>query len=461
MSAEVNRMRNCRFRLGLFGALAVAAAELTLQCPMTVPSAIAAGPEIGAGLLAEGFASPVGLVAPADGTGRLFIADQAGVVRVFRQGVLAERPFLDVRDRMVRLDRGYDERGLLGLAFHPRFRENGRVFVKYSAPLRKGAPKGWDHTDLLAEYRIAADDPDRVDPGSERIVLAVDHPSPNHNGGTIVFGPDGYLYLSEGDGGGANDSGKGHAPEGNGQNLQTLLGKIMRIDVDGPAPYGIPPDNPFARGGGRPEIYAYGLRNAYAFSFDPAGTHELWAADVGQAMWEEIDRIVPGGNYGWRIREGRHCFDPDNPRNPPAECPRTGARGEPLIEPVLELANTANPNGRGLTNAVIGGFVYRGRNMPEFAGDYIFGGFSRSDDRADGSLFLGIPSDAGWSLEEFTVRLHGAPATGPAGRLGAYVKALGQDPDGEIYVLTCTELGPTGTTGKVFRLERAQATGIR
>ncbi|HDR74107.1 MAG TPA: hypothetical protein ENN85_09420, partial [Methanoculleus sp.] len=292
-------------------------------------------------LVADGFDAPVALEEAPDGSGRLFVADQSGTVRIIAANrTLLDEPFLDVRSRMVSLNPNGDERGLLGIAFHPDFEDNGRFFVYYSAPLRPEGPAGWDHTSRVAEYAVRRGDPDRADPSSERTVLDVDQPQANHNAGQILFGPDGYLSIAFRDGGGGNDAGIGHPPEGNGQTTATLPGSILRIDVDGGEPYAVPADNPFAGGGGRGEIYAYGFRNPYRISFDRGGEYGLIAADVGQRSWEEINLVTAGGNYGWNIREGAHCVDPGT-------CPSTGPRGEPLIDPVLEYPNTARPGGVG------------------------------------------------------------------------------------------------------------------
>lgn len=242
--------------------------------------------------------APVHLVAPPDGSGRLFVVDQTGVIRIIStQGRLLPQPFLDVRSRLVGLNSSYDEHGLLGLAFHPQYAHNGRFFVYYSTPLRNGAPAGYNHIDRVAEYRVAAQDPDSADPASERTILEVDHPDATHNGGTLAVGPDGYLYISLGDGGGPADV------RSNAQDVSSLLGKILRIDVDHGSPYSIPPDNPFASGPGHPEIFAYGLRNPYRFAFDAGGSHQLYVEDAGENLWEEVDIVVKGGNYGWPIRE--------------------------------------------------------------------------------------------------------------------------------------------------------------
>jgi len=197
-------------------------------------------------LVAEGFVSPVTLTSP-PGDDRLFVVDRPGIVYALdQQGQREEEPFLDITDRVVELDPGYDERGLLGFAFHPDFAENGRAFAYYSAPLREGGPAGWNHTAVLAEFTLGDDG--RLDPASERVLLEVDQPQMNHNGGQLLFGHDGFLYLGLGDGGAANDVAEGHPPLGNGQDVTTLLGSVLRLDVDSGDPYGIPADNPFADG---------------------------------------------------------------------------------------------------------------------------------------------------------------------------------------------------------------------
>jgi len=407
-------------------------------------------PVIGLELVAEGFTAPLVLVPPGDGSGRLFVADQTGLIWVLAPG--GERlaqPFLDLRDRMVALQTRYDERGLLGLAFHPDYAQNGRFFVYYSAPLRRDGPPGWNHTSHVAEFRVAPDDPTRALPDSERVILQIDQPQSNHNGGQIIFGPDAYLYIAVGDGGGAHDLGVGHPDIGNGQDLSNLLGAILRIDVDptGVQPYGIPADNPFVGREGRDEIWAYGLRNPFRMAFDTGGARQLLAGDVGQNLWEEVNVVVPGGNYGWRIREGTHCFDPRNPTNPPASCPDVGLNGDPLIDPVIEYGNANVAGGIGIS--VIGGYVYRGAALPQFYGRYVFGDWSRAFARGDGILLVATPGEAPgtlWPFEEVRI------ATSATGRLDRYLLSFGQDANGELYVLTTDAPGPFGDTGRVFRI---------
>ena len=418
---------------------------------------------IGIEQVAEDLTSPVVLVEVPDGTGRLFIADQVGLIRIVTpDGQLLAEPFLDLRDRLVNLNPGFDERGLLGLAFHPEYADNGRFFVYYSAPLREEAPDNFNHTSHISEFQVSADNPDQADPGSERILLQVDEPQFNHNAGALAFGPDdGFLYIALGDGGGANDVGLGHVEDwyeanagGNGQDVeQNLLGNILRIDVDSGDPYGIPGDNPFVGRDGLDEIYAYGLRNPYRMSFDMGGSHDLLASDAGQGLWEEVSLIEKGGNYGWNVKEGTSCFNAANNTEPFAECPDTVGEGHPdegapLIDPVIEYANANQPDG-GLGLVVVGGHVYRGDTLRQFSGRYIFGDWSTSFGQPDGTMFVAKSRKQGqWQIQELQVQGR------PDGRLGHFVLAFGQDASGEVYVLTTDNTGPTGDTGKVYRLVR-------
>lgn len=295
--------------------------------------------------------SPVAFGVPGDGSGRLFICQKEGKVWMIKNGTLVTRPFLDVSTQLVPVNRGYDERGLLGIAFHPNFKSTHTFYVYYSVPSNAS---GSDHKGMLAEYRISANDPDVADPSTKRVLLEVEEPESNHNGGNIVFGPDGYLYIGLGDGGGGGDR---HGSFGNGQNMATLLGKILRIDVNG-QPYKIPADNPFVnRNNIRPEIWAYGLRNPWRFSFDRV-TKQLFAGDVGQNKYEEVDIITKGGNYGWRVKEGFHDYDAQN------SAPRTA-----LTDPVYEY-----DHGQGIS--ITGGYIYRGKAIPELYGKYIYGDYN-------------------------------------------------------------------------------------
>lgn len=406
-------------------------------------------PVVGLELVVDGLAAPLALKPAGDDSGRLFVLDQTGQIWILTpEGELMDQPFLDVSERMVELSASYDERGLLGLAFHPDFVENGRFYVYYSAPLREGAPSGWNHTSHISEFVVSEDDSDVADPDSERVIMQVDQPQSNHNAGQIAFGPDGYLYIPLGDGGGANDTGVGHNPDiGNGQDISVLLGSILRIDVDDGDPYGIPSDNPFVGGEGREEIYAYGFRNPYRIAFDAGGEHQMFVSDAGQNLWEEVNIVTMGGNYGWNIKEGTHCFDPQNPDTSPEECPDIGPMGQTLIDPIIEYPNARVPGGLG--RVVIGGMVYRGSALSAFQGRYIFGDWSTGFGQPDGILLVATPpATMGemWSFEEIRI------ATEEDERLGRYLLSFGQDTDGELYVLTSDMSGPTGDTGEVLKI---------
>ncbi len=409
-------------------------------------------------LIAEGLGAPIALVSIPDGSGRLLIAEQGGVIHLLdRDGKKSASPFLDLREKLCTMGKGMEERGLLGFALHPQFSSNHKFYVVYSAPLRTNAPPKWDHTERLSEFRTSGPNSAAADPGSERVILEIDEPDWNHNSGRLAFGPDGYLYWSVGDGGAHNDvgdvaRGRGHPPEGFGQNLRSLLGKVLRLDVDRGTPYGIPKDNPYADGkNGLPEIFAYGLRNPWGMSFDRGGKHELILADVGQDRWEEINIIVNGGNYGWRLREGFDGFDPKDPRNAPTNAVTVGADGKPFVDPVLTYKTLrgrgTDPNAYGVT--VVGGYVYRGKTFPSLVGKYVFADWSRSMAFPDGTLLVAtIPSDrvagARWTVEPLPLF--------PNGRIKSFIWALGEDADGEIYVLANGINSAFGTRGKVLKL---------
>lgn len=435
---------------------------LGLVCGFVVAASAAEDkPAVGLRLVAEGFTSPLNAVPLAEGSGRMLIADQVGTVHVLsKDGKLSDQLFLDLRSRMTRLNQAFDERGLLGLALHPQFKANRKLYVYYSAPRSSTAPTNWDHTSHISEFKVMGGDYTRVDATSERVLLKIDEPQFNHNGGRLLFGPDGFLYIGTGDGGGANDgvgsaqNEIGHSPQGNGQDTTTLLGKILRIDVNKGNPYAIPSDNPFADGKqGRPEIFAYGLRNPWGISFDRGGARELFAADVGQNLYEELNIIVKGGNYGWRAREAHVAFDPGRPDNPPADSPKTDALGKAFIDPILwyrhPARNKIDPT-RLEGISITGGYVYRGKAIKPLQGRYVFADWSRSWALPDGVFFAatreGTGSDAKWKLESLPV----APATGS--KLGAYIVSFGEDDEGELYVLTNGRNSLTGQTGKVFKM---------
>jgi glucose/arabinose dehydrogenase len=339
------------------------------------------------------FEKPLAMVPAPNDAKAWYVVEQRGIVWRIAQTASGFRRtvFADLRDRV---DDGPNEAGLLGIALHPRFAENGRVYLSYTAD---GAPL----ISRIAEF-VSRDGGLTLDAASERIVLSLEQPYENHNGGNIVFGPDGYLYIGFGDGGSAGD------PHGNGQNLDTLLGKLLRLDIDGDTPYATPPDNPYAKAGGRPEIYASGLRNPWRFSFDRA-TGALWLADVGQNKWEEIDLIVRGGNYGWNRREGAHCFKS-----------RT-CSSEGLIDPVVEYGHNEGCS-------VTGGHVYRGRSLPALAGAYLYA------DYCSGKIWGLVPRSGGGYASPRTLL-----------ETAFRIASFGEDANGELYVLD-------HQGGRVYRL---------
>jgi glucose/arabinose dehydrogenase len=348
-----------------------------------------------------GLNSPVDVADPGDGSGRLFVAEQAGRIRIVHHGTLVDRPFLDITDRVA----SGGERGLLGLAFHPGYPNDPRFFLNYTDKAGNT---------VIASYRVSASDADVADPASEVVLLHVDQPYPNHNGGGTAFGPDGLLYLALGDGGSAGD------PQGNGQRVDTLLAKLLRVDVDRPDPgkaYGIPPGNPYVGiDGARPEIWMTGLRNPWRFRFDSA-TGDLWIGDVGQARWEEIDVARAGQrglDFGWNIMEGFHCYQPSD------GCDQSG-----LTLPVAEY-------GHDLGCAVIGGVVFRGASQGALAGRYVFG------DACSDNLWLMDPAADG--RREPVI----------AATIGRTLSSIAAADDGTVYAtgLSSNELlriGPPGS----------------
>jgi glucose/arabinose dehydrogenase len=341
---------------------------------------------------------PIVLTHAGDGSNRVFVATEQGVIHVFPndQKVTRTKVFLDIRDRVV-YDDNQNEEGFLGLAFHPQYGKNGEFFVFYT--VRK--PK---LTNVLSRFRVSPDDPDRADPASEEELLRIGTPFWNHDGGTLCFGPDGYLYVAIGDGGSAND------PYHHGQDLSKLFGKVLRIDVDHKdpgKPYASPRDNPFVgRAGALPEVWAYGLRNPWRMAFDRK-TGVLWTSDVGQNLYEEIDLLIAGGNYGWSIREGLHPFGPNG----------VGPRPD-LIEPIWEYHHDV---GKSLT----GGVVYRGPRLPELDGWYLYA------DYVAAKL---------WALRyDETARRVVANRRIPDPHVP--VMSFGEDEKGEVYFLTYTDTG--------------------
>lgn len=335
-------------------------------------------------LIADGFELPVYVTHAGDGSGRIFVVEKKGRLRIIKDGTVLPAPFLDITSLV---GSSGNEQGLLSFAFHPDYKNNGYFYVSYDD--KKGDT-------VIARYQVSAANADLADPKTAKQILHQEQPFPNHNGGLIKFGPDGYLYIGLGDGGSAGD------PQKNGQNRKVLLGKILRIDVDKGDPYAIPPDNPFANGrDGAPEVWDFGLRNPWRFSFDRA-TGDLYIGDVGQNVIEEID-YQPAGkgglNFGWNIMEASSCYPPSN-----SGCDKNG-----LILPVAEYTHK-------LGNSVTGGYVYNGTQFPEMKGYYFYGDFS---------------SSRLWALKQTSP---GTFETAELPMLNVGLSSFGEDEAGELYV---------------------------
>jgi len=330
-----------------------------------------------------GFSKPVGVFSANDGSTRMYVLEQAGIVRVIENGRLVPEPFLDIRDRV---GSRASEQGLLGLAFLPNFSSQGKFFVNYTN--QEG------HT-VISRFSVSGIESDQVDPGSEVKLMLIEQPYANHNGGMVAFGPDNFLYLGIGDGGAADD------PLGSGQSTNSLLGKILRIDVISTDEYSIPSDNPFVQGGGRAEIWAYGLRNPWRFSFDRL-TGDLYIGDVGQNAWEEINFLPAGSaggvNFGWNYYEGSYPFQ---------GTPQSGAI---FIDPIYEYGHDQGCS-------VTGGVVYRGSELPTWRGVYLFG------DYCSGRVWgLSRTSDASWMSQVLF-------------ETGYQIVSFGEDAFGEVYLV--------------------------
>ncbi len=345
------------------------------------------------------FVQPLYLTYPPDGSNRLFIVEQGGKILWIENEPDEVRADVAL-DIGKKVRRQHMEEGLLGFAFHPDFKSNRKVFLHYSAsnPRRN----------VLSEWKMNASS-SKIEPDSERIVLEIEQPYGNHNGGMMAFGPDGMLYISLGDGGGAGD------PHDNAQDKKNLLGKILRIDVNqtGDKPYGIPKDNPFINEkNARPEIWAYGLRNVWRFSFDRKDG-ALWAGDVGQNAWEEIDIIDKGLNYGWNAREGKHSYEAVRQKPAPQG---------PFKEPIWEY-------NRDEGQSITGGHVYRGKKWPELTGTYLYGDFM------SGKIW-GLRSDK-----------EGKKPVNQLLARGSHISSFGEDKDGELYFLSLYD-------GKIYTLQK-------
>lgn len=397
--------------------LALALASLSLTSPAQPLPQIQLKPVL-TGLGAE---RPVWMCEAPDGTGRLFVVCQAGKILVAKKGSDGSdaKTFFDITSRHPYFQ---NEDGLLSMAFHPGFKTNGLFYVFYTqenpADQHK-EPQNYPYRSVVSEFKVSADDANQADMKSERILLEVPGPFWNHKGGELAFGPDGYLYIGLGDGGAGGD------PFGSGQSTTTLLAKILRIDVNSHStvrerrgneqlPYGIPSGNPFAHDGNgvRHEIYAYGLRNPWRFSWD-AKTGALWCGDVGQDLWEEVDIITNGGNYGWSVREGMHFYKP-------------GPEGAHYIDPIMEYPHRQNLQSEAMFPdhsiglCVIGGYVYRGQAFPALDGIYFYG------DASLGTI---------WGLR-YDYATHKVTAHGTMIQQPKNINSFAEDADGELYVLT-------------------------
>ncbi|HYG40125.1 MAG TPA: PQQ-dependent sugar dehydrogenase [Cytophagales bacterium] len=360
---------------------------LTLSCFVFLSSCFSQELDIKEAFPNLKFDYPVEFIPLQDGSKRIFVLEQKGIIKVFKNetSVKETKDFLNISQQV----ESGGEKGLLGLAFHPEFKTNGYFYVNYTT--------GNDLITRISRFSLSKTNKEEADPGSELVLLTYEQPYDNHNGGKIAFGPDGFLYISAGDGGSGGD------PMGNGQNLNTLLGKIMRIDVDkkaGNLTYAIPEDNPFKGNneGYKEEIFAYGLRNVWKFSFDKK-TSEIWAGDVGQNAIEEIDIIEKGGNYGWNIMEGRECFKKES-------CDKKG-----LKLPVYQYLQQS-----GAGRSITGGYVYRGKSIKTLNGWYVYG------DYTTGNIWRLKISETGETENHLITRLKGA------------ISSFGEDESGEIYV---------------------------
>jgi glucose/arabinose dehydrogenase len=493
--------------------------EITIDDPAEQPEEVEdpepyfpEGPTVGVDPIAEGLIAPTDFGHP-PGTDSRYVAEQTGEIYEIGENGLEEEPWLDIGDRMVAVaedfygddyadpDQDYDERGLVGLEFHPDYEENGRFVLSYSAPPVEAMPDTWSHVQVIAEFR--AEDGD-ADPDSERRIMALYQPQYNHNSGPMAFGPDGYLYVPMGDGGGADDRLEGHVDDwydenegGNGQNTtESLLGGVLRIDIDDeptehPARgslihldldeddvdepgddegYAIPDDNPFSEGEelegeGLEEYYAWGLRNPFGITVSE--DDRIIVADPGQVLYEPAYQIEKGGNYGWNVREGSHCFSTETPATPPDECPLETPEdvrgGEALIDPVVEYPQVYNDEPVGIV--ITGGHTYEDDTIEELEGKYLFGDWTDDQGRVQprGRVFAAEPADVPdvseerneyggrpredlWEMEEVLFDVN------DDGNLGYFVRQFGRGEDGEVYILANQVGVPEGDTGVVLEL---------
>ena len=399
---------------------------------------------------ASGFVSPLSMIPYGKGDQAFLVVDQAGVIHFLdEKGGKPGKAFLDLRKSIVSLKKGFDERGTLGLALHPDFSDNRKAYIYYSAPLAKEGKAGFDHTARLAEFTVKSDG--TADLASERVLFTVDQPQWNHDGGNIIFGKDGFLYIALGDGGAANDldpKGEpegGHNKGGNGQALDRHLGKILRIDVNSGDTYSIPDGNPFkGKDKGLDEIYAWGIRNPWGMTVDHK-SGDIIVADVGQNRFEEIN-LVSAGNFGWPVYEGYASFDQQKPSEPATL--KVTASPKDFVHPVIAYPrHDGFGKAAGYGVSVTGGHVYRGKALPSLDGVYLFADWAQSWAGGKHGLYAGHrENNTTWTM---TV-LPGDKT--PAGPISRMIIGFGYDHDGEIYVLSNTGRGPSGKNGEVWKI---------
>jgi glucose/arabinose dehydrogenase len=368
--------------------------------------------------IVEGIQAPTALVFPTPNIG--WVAEQTGKIRLIRDGKLTDIVVLDTKNKMVRVGSGYEEQGLLNIAIHPKFATNHKFYVFYSrttANINPANNRKFQHNDVVVEYKLLPNS-ELADTASARVILSQDKPDGNHNGSGIVFGADGYLYVTFGDGGGQHDQ---HGPIGNGQDMNTWLGKVLRVNVDATDTYTVPSDNPFVgKAGVKPEIWASGFRNPYRITLDRE-SKQLFIGEVGQDLWEEVDILEKGANYGWRVVEGNHCH------NPTTGCDFTG-----YTPPIAEYHHSEGVS-------VLGGYVYNGQQLPNLKGKYIFGDWT-------GPVWYLQKAGNGWARGKVTLK--NFPRAGK-------ITGWGEDQAGELYYLINSEAGPGpygATTGSIYKI---------
>ncbi|MFT4726156.1 MAG: glucose/arabinose dehydrogenase [Granulosicoccus sp.] len=414
-------------------------------------------------LLVENLVAPIDLATIPDDSGRRLILDQAGLVHLLNaDDTVSKTPFLDITDRLLPVREDFEERGLLGMAIHPEYRINGRFFVTYTAPLSMDASMNWSHTRIVSEFTINSEIPDQINKESERILIKQNWPSRKHNGGALAFGPDGYLYIGFGDGGGIHGVGPEtlndayNVPknrlswDSTAQDLQSLFGKILRIDVDHGYPgYAIPEKNPLVNSLGKDEIYAWGFRNPYRLSFDSNGSSTFYITAVAETLWEAVYQVSEPGNYGWPVREGTHCFDRTRPLDPPDFCEIEvdSVTDKPIYDPVVEYPNMSvqregsTVDLAGVGTAVVGAVMLRGTGFGDLVDHLLIADWSSDFRNPSGQLFVAKENSGKlWAMDKIS-------------QLDTRIVALVRDTDERVYVMTNENYGPYGNTGKIYLLE--------